>query len=62
MTIGPSRRFTICYLVASAAFAWVTVSDDWHAWVNDGMALTALSLAGGGLVAAVLIMTTRLRR
>jgi hypothetical protein len=58
----PSRRFTCAYLAAAAVFAWVTFSDDWHAFINDGVAVMALSVAGGVLIAALVLSGTRIRR
>jgi hypothetical protein len=62
LTFRPSRRFNSLYLATTSAFAWVTFSDDWHAWVNDGTATTALSIAGGAVVAAAVLSAARVRR
>jgi low affinity Fe/Cu permease len=40
----PSRGVTSIYLAAAIVSALVTFSDDWHAIVNDGVAVTALSV------------------
>jgi hypothetical protein len=58
----PSRGVTSIYLAAAIVFALVTFSDDWHAIVNDGVAVTALSVASGVLIAALVIGGTRARR
>jgi hypothetical protein len=62
LALRPSRAFTSLYLASAAVFAWFTFSDDWHAIVNDGTAITALSIAGGILMGVLVITTTRTRR
>ena len=58
----PSRSFTCIYLAAAILFAWVTFSDDWHAILNDGVAVMALSVLSGVVLAALVISGTRIRR
>jgi hypothetical protein len=62
LAFRPSRAFTSVYLASAAIFALVTFSDDWHAIINDGTAITALSVAGGILMGAFVITATRTRR
>lgn len=58
----PSRGRIGLTLAAGGLLAWLAFSDDWHAIVNDGIAITALSIAGGMLIAALLVSLTRHRR
>jgi low affinity Fe/Cu permease len=58
----PSRAFTTVYLTSAGLFAFVTFSDDWHAVINDGTAISALSVASGILMGAFVITATRSRR
>ncbi|MDP9256398.1 MAG: hypothetical protein M3Q31_07580 [Actinomycetota bacterium] len=60
--LRPSRGRIGLTLAAGGLLAWVAFSDDWHAIVNDGIAITALSIASGILVAALLVSLTRRRR
>jgi hypothetical protein len=62
LAFRPSRAFTSVYLASAGIFALVTFSDDWHAFTNDGTAITALSVAGGILMGAFVITATRTRR
>ena len=48
-------------LGAGGLLAWLAFSDGWHAIVNDGTAITALSISSGILVAAVLVSLTHRR-
>ena len=54
-----SRLFVRLYLAAAVMFAWGTFSDDWHALVNDGVAITATSIVSGILVASLLVLASR---
>jgi hypothetical protein len=58
----PSRAFTCIYLTAASVFAWVTFSDDWHAIINDGVAVMALSVTSGVVLAGLVINGARIRR
>jgi hypothetical protein len=62
LAFRPSRAFTSLYLVSAGAFAWFTFSDDWHAIINDDVAITALSIASGILMGGFVITARRPRR
>ena len=47
LALRPSRAYISVYLGSAGLFALVAFSDDWHAIINDGTAITALSIASG---------------
>ena len=50
-----SLRIVGALLVSLALVAWMTLSDDWAAILNDGSAGSALSVAVGVLLAGFLL-------
>jgi uncharacterized membrane protein YjfL (UPF0719 family) len=59
--IRPSRRFTSVFIAVACVFAWVTFSDDWQEVCNAAVSTTAISVAGGILVGALVIRAMRVR-
>jgi preprotein translocase subunit Sec61beta len=59
--LSSTRRRSGLALVGLAVLLWFTRSDDWHAIFNDGNAISAMSVASGVLVAALLLFAATRR-